>query len=150
MLQAVLQRIADRSLGAKFADTDDLSLYDGLYERARTVLNLNRTAASIAITAISVRESHRFPEFRQAMLEAKRLRQQEPLRRYLESFLRRGLIRTVDCDEVASLFLWLLAEDMVKAVATGQVQPRTPEEIDRKAAFVADLISRGLARQQSD
>lgn len=145
LLRAVLQRIADRSLGDGFAEADELSLRDGLYERARMILRINQSAAAMAITAISMRESQRFPEFREAMLEAKRLRQQEPLRRYLESFRARGLLRDVDCERISEILLWLLAETMVHVVASGEQDGRTQAQIDAQAALIVDMVVNGIA-----
>jgi hypothetical protein len=92
-----------------------------------------------------MREGLRFPEFRSAMEEARKVRQQAPLKAYLERLQARGLIRPVDCDEIASLFLWALSQDMVAAVSAGTVQPLSDKEADEKARRIAMLIARGLA-----
>ena len=145
LLRAVLDRIADRNMA------NDLSLLDrddpaeGLYEWARMIMRSTRTPAAHAITAISMREGLRFPEFREAMEEARRVRQQTPLRSYLERLQDRGLIRPVDCDEIASIFLWVLSQEMVTAVSAGTAQPLSDAEADEKARRVATLIARGLA-----
>jgi hypothetical protein len=91
-----------------------------------------------------MREGPRFPEFREAMEEARRLRQQAPLRSYLERLQASGLIRPVDCDEIASIFLWVLSQEMVMAVSAGTPQPLSDEEADEKAGRIATLIAQGL------
>jgi len=55
------------------------------------------------------------------------------------------LIRPVDCDEIASIFLWVLSQEMVTAVSAGTAQPLSDAEADEKARRVATLIARGLA-----
>ncbi|KFG88876.1 putative TetR family transcriptional regulator [Sphingobium herbicidovorans NBRC 16415] len=145
LLRAVLDRMADRNMATdlRLLDRDDPA--EGLYEWARMIMRSTRTPAAHAITAISMREGLRFPEFRNAMEEARKVRQQAPLKAYLERLQARGLIRPVDCDEIASLFLWALSQDMVAAVSAGTVQPLSDKEADEKARRIAKLIARGLA-----
>jgi TetR/AcrR family transcriptional regulator, mexJK operon transcriptional repressor len=145
LLRAVLDRMADRNMATdlRLLDRDDPA--EGLYEWARMIMRSTRTPAAHAITAISMREGLRFPEFRSAMEEARKVRQQAPLKAYLERLQARGLIRPVDCDEIASLFLWALSQDMVAAVSAGTVQPLSDKEADEKARRIAMLIARGLA-----
>ena len=145
LLRAVLDRMADRNMATdlRLLDRDDPA--EGLYEWARMIMRSTRTPAAHAITAISMREGLRFPEFRNAMEEARKVRQQAPLKAYLERLQARGLIRPVDCGEIASLFLWALSQDMVAAVSAGTVQPLSDKEADEKARRIAMLIARGLA-----
>ena len=144
LLRAVLDRIADRHMAAdlRLLDRDDPA--EGLYEWARMIMRGTRTQAAHAVTAISMREGLRFPEFRDAMKEARISRQQAPLRAYLERLQARGLIRPIDCDEVASMFLWILSQDMVDAVSAGTVEPLSDDEADAKALRVAKLVAQGL------
>lgn len=144
LLRAVLDRMADRNMAPdlRLLDRDDPA--EGLYEWARMIMRSTRTPAAHAITAISMREGLRFPEFREAMDEARKLRQQTPLRAYLERLQARSLIRPVDCDEIASMFLWLLSQDMVTAVSAGTGSPLSDEEADAKARRIARLIAGGL------
>ncbi|WP_460988499.1 TetR/AcrR family transcriptional regulator [Sphingobium sp. TomTYG75] len=144
LLRAVLDRIADRNMAADLRLLDRDNPVEGLYEWARMIMRSTRTRAAHAVTAISMREGLRFPEFRDAMGEARTLRQQTPLRSYLERLRARGLIRPVDCEEVSSMFLWILSQDMVDAVSAGTVEPLTDEEADAKARRVAELIAQGL------
>ena len=144
LLRAVLDRIADRNMAADLGLLDRDNPVEGLYEWARMIMRSTRTRAAHAVTAISMREGLRFPEFRDAMEEARTLRQQAPLRSYLERLQTRGLIRPVDCEEVASMFLWILSQDMVDAVSAGTAEPLTDEEADAKALRVAELIAQGL------
>jgi len=145
LLRAVLDRIADRNMATDLSLLDRDDPAEGLYEWARMIMRSTRTPAAHAITAISMREGLRFPEFREAMEEARRVRQQTPLRSYLERLQDRGLIRPVDCDEIASIFLWVLSQEMVTAVSAGTAQPLSDAEADEKARRVATLIARGLA-----
>jgi len=145
LLRAVLDRIADRNMATDLSLLDRDDPAEGLYEWARMIMRSTRTPAAHAITAISMREGHHFPEFREAMEEARRVRQQTPLRSYLERLQDRGLIRPVDCDEIASIFLWVLSQEMVTAVSAGTAQPLSDAEADEKARRVATLIARGLA-----
>jgi len=145
LLRAVLDRIADRNMATDLSLLDRADPAEGLYEWARMIMRSTRTPAARAITAISMREGLRFPEFREAMEEARRVRQQTPLRSYLERLQDRGLIRPVDCDEIASIFLWVLSQEMVTAVSAGTAQPLSDAEADEKARRVATLIARGLA-----
>ena len=144
LLRAVLDRIADRHMAADLRLLDRDDPVEGLYEWARMIMRSTRTKAAHAVTAISMREGLRFPEFRDAMGEARTARQQAPLRAYLERLQERGLIRAIDCEEVASMFLWLLSQDMVDAVSAGTAEPLTDEQADAKALRVAELIARGL------
>lgn len=145
LLRAVLDRIADRNMATdlRLLDRDDPA--EGLYEWARMIMRSTRTQAAHTVTAISMREGLRFPEFREAMQEARISRQQAPLRAYLERLQARGLIRPIDCDEVASMFLWILSQDMVEAVSAGTVEPLSDIEADAKALRVANLVAQGLA-----
>ena len=145
LLRAVLDRIADRNMATDLSLLDRDDPAEGLYEWARMIMRSTRTPAAHAITAISMREGLRFPEFREAMEEARRVRQQTPLRSYLERLQDRGLIRPVDCDEIASIFLWVLSQEMVTAVSAGTAQPLSDAEADEKARRAATLIARGLA-----
>lgn len=43
------------------------------------------------------------------------------------------------------MFLWILSQDMVDAVAAGTVEPLSNEEADAKAQRIATLVARGLA-----
>lgn len=145
LLRAVLARIADGAMGAGFADSDALSLEDGLFERARTLLNIQRLPVSRAITAISIREGQRFPEFIAEMEESERVRQRDPISRYLQSFQARGLLRDVDCDKIAATFIWLLAEESVREITRGEQRFPAPKQIDERARFVAKLVADGVA-----
>jgi TetR/AcrR family transcriptional repressor of mexJK operon len=145
LLRAVLDRIADRNMAADLSLLDRDDPAEGLYEWARMIMRSTRTPAAHAITAISMREGLRFPEFREAMEEARRVRQQTPLGSYLKRLQERGLIRPVDCDEIASIFLWVLSQEMVTAVSAGTAQPLSDSEADEKARRIATLIARGLA-----
>jgi TetR/AcrR family transcriptional repressor of mexJK operon len=143
LLRAVLDQIADRNMAADLSLLDRDDPAEGLYEWARMIMRSTRTPAAHAITAISMREGPRFPEFREAMEEARRLRQQAPLRSYLERLQASGLIRPVDCDEIASIFLWVLSQEMVMAVSAGTPQPLSDEEADEKAGRIATLKAQG-------
>lgn len=146
LLRAVLARIADGAMGAGFADADDLSLEDGLFERARTLLTIQRLPASRAITAISIREGQRFPEFIAEMMASERVRQRDPIARYLKSFQSRGLLRDdVDCDKAAATFIWLLAEDSVREITRGEQSLPSRKQIDERARFAAQLMAGGLS-----
>ncbi len=150
LLRAVLDRMADRNMAPDLRLLDRDNPVEGLYEWARMIIRITRTRAAHAVTAISMREGLRFPEFRDAMREARTLRQQTPLRSYLERLQARGLIRPVDCEEVASMFLWILSQDMVDAVSAGTVESLTDEEADAKALRVAELIAQGLMPKAPD
>lgn len=144
LLRAVLERMADRHMEADVALLNRDDPLEGLYHWARMILAINQTPASHAITAISMREGRRFPEFNDAMIAARRTRQQAPLRAYLESLQRRGAIRPVDCEEVAATILWMLAEDMVSAVSTGLFEQQSEADLDGKARRLAAFVTYGL------
>ena len=144
LLRAVLDRIADRHMAADLRLLDRDDPVEGLQAWARMIIRSTRTKAAHAVTAISMREGLRFPEFRDAMGEARTARQQAPLRLYLERLQASGRIRPIDCDEVASMFLWILSQDMVDAVSAGTAEPLTDEEAEAKALRIAELIARGL------
>ena len=78
---------------------------EGLYQWAYMILRINQAPASHAITAVAMREGRRFPEFNEAMVETRRVHQKAPLRNYLRSLQERGLIRPIDCVEVAATML---------------------------------------------
>jgi len=117
---------------------------EGLYQWAYVILRINQAPASHAITAIAMREGRRFPEFNEAMVETRRVHQKAPLRNYLRSLQERGLIRPIDCDEVAATMLWILAEDMLWSVPTGTAHKQSNEDADIKAQRIAKLIGHGL------
>ncbi len=144
LLRAVLQHMADRFMEPDFDLLNREDPVEGLYQWARMILRINQTPASHAITAIAMREGRHFPEFNEAMVEARRVHQQAPLRNYLQSLQARGLIRPIDCDEVASTMLWILAEDMLWSVSTGTAQTQSDEAVDLKARRLATLIGHGL------
>lgn len=141
LLGAVLQRMGAGTFGPELSAEDDLPFLDGLRWRAERVLRNNLRPGTIAITAIALRESKRFPEFLVTMLEAKRAYQQGPLQLYFERFRDRGIIRDVDCGALASMFLWMLSEDMVNTVATGIPADQSDRVIGAKAALVANILA---------
>jgi AcrR family transcriptional regulator len=146
LLGAVLQRMGAGTFGPELLVEDGLPLIDGLRWRAERVLRNNLRPGSIAITAIALRESKRFPEFLVTMYAAKRAYQQDPMQLYFERFRDRGIIRDVDCGELASMFFWMLSEDMVHTVATGVSADGSDEAIGRKASLVADIIAGAIIR----
>ena len=144
LLRAVLDRMADRNMAPDLGLLDRDDPVEGLYEWARMIMRSIRIPAAHSITAISMREGLRFAEFREAMEDSRRLRQQLPLKAYLERLRDRGLIRPVDCNDVASMFLWLLSQDMVMAVSAGTMVELSDRQVDEKARRIAMLIARGL------
>ena len=149
LLEAVLKRIGAGTLGVQLLVEDDLPLYEGLRARAEIILRNYLLPSAQAITAIAMRESRRFPEFLAAMLEAKRAYEQDPLRRYFERFKESGVIHDVDCDELASMFLWMLSEDMINTVATGIPANSSDEAVAAKANLVASVISGVIASREA-
>lgn len=79
------------------------------------------------------------------MQDSHKRRQQLPLQSYLERLRDRGLIRAVDCDEVASMFLWLVSQDMVMAVSAGTRTAPSDRQVDAKGRRIAALFAKGLA-----
>lgn len=148
LLRAVLARMADKHMGAdlRFLERDDPA--EGLYEWARMILRINQSREARAITAISMREGGRVPEFTQAMVDAGVERQQGPLRAYLERLQERGAIRPVDCAELASTFLWILSRDMVLSVSAGTDSFTSDSDIDAKARWVAELFALGVLHRE--
>jgi len=136
--------MADRNMAPDLGLLDRDDPVEGLYEWARMIMRSIRIPAAHSITAISMREGLRFAEFREAMEDSRRLRQQLPLKAYLERLRDRGLIRPVDCNDVASMFLWLLSQDMVMAVSAGTMVELSDRQVDEKARRIAMLIARGL------
>ncbi len=146
LLEAVLKRMSVGTFGPELSAEDDLPFLDGLRWRAERVLRNNLRPGAIAIAAIAIRESKRFPEFLVTMLEAKRMYQQDPLRLYFERFKDRGIIGDVDCVALASMFLWMLSEDMINTVATGVAAGDSDDIITAKAELVANMLAGTLLR----
>ena len=146
LLRAVLDKVADRHmrLGLETLCHDDPM--EGLYHWAKTVLHINQTEAARAITAISMREGRRFPEFIDVMMESRRSRQQAPLAAYLMTLRVEGRIEDIDCDAIATMMLWMLAEDMVQSVASGTPPIADDPMLDQKARQVSLLIARGIVK----
>lgn len=146
LLEAVLKRMSVGTFGPELSVEDDLTFLDGLRWRGERILRNNLRPGAIAITAIALRESKRFPEFLVTMLEAKRMYQQDPLRLYFERLRDRGIIWNVDCDALASMFLWMLSEDMINTVATGIPAVESDDVITAKAELVANMLTGTLFR----
>lgn len=56
----------------------------------------------------------------------------------------RGVIRQVDCEDVAATILWILAEDMVSAVSSGLSKKQSEAELNEKARRLASFVAHGL------
>lgn len=145
LLRAVLQRMSERSMSARLGYEDDLSLYDGLFERIRTLLVMLRSETAVAITTISEKEARKFPEFRDEMIASRERNLLMPLRQHLDNLKRRGLIKDIDCEGVASLLLWAVSEEVVEAAASGRVPEVFADEVDQKASFVAGFFRDAIA-----
>jgi len=105
LLRAVLRRMADEFMDPDLRLLNCEDPLEGLYQWAYMILRINQAPASHAITAVAMREGRRFPEFNEAMVEARRVHQKAPLRNHLRSLQERGLIRPIDCVEVAATML---------------------------------------------
>lgn len=149
LLRAVLGRIADKHMGLGTDLPRQEKPAEGLYRWAKTILHINQSEAARAITAISMREGRRFPEFIDAMVESRRLRQQAPLTTYLEALRAEQRIEDVDCEAIAAMMLWMLAEDMVQSVAAGRAPISDEALLDEKARQVSMLIARSIVTRAS-
>lgn len=144
LLRAVLARMADLHMDADVALLNLDDPVEGLYQWVRMILGINQMDVSHAITAIAMREGRRFPEFYGAVIAARKERQQAPLQAYLEGLMTRGVIRQVDCEDVAATILWILAEDMVSAVSSGLSKKQSEAELNEKARRLASFVAHGL------
>jgi AcrR family transcriptional regulator len=144
LLRAVLARMADRNMSLGFERLWHDDPMEGLYHWARMILRINQTEAARAITAISMREGRRFPEFIDTMVESRRMHQQAPLADYLQDLRAKRRIADVDCDAVAAMMLWMLAEDMVLSVASGTDPASDDDALDEKARRITLLITKGI------
>lgn len=145
LIRAMFDWIADHELGEDLEAEDGLPLYEGLLKRARQILHTYNAPVALAVTTISMRESRRFPEFREAMELAKQQRQLLPLTRYLARFKGLELDPETDCRAAANAFLWLLSEDMVNAAASGICPPADAPARERLAVLAARMVAQGLA-----
>ena len=149
LLRAVLHRMSIRSLSTSLGDADDLPLYEGLLERARRLIVMMRTETAVAITTISEKEARKFPEFREEMIKSRERNLLTPLSRHFDNLKQRGLVKDIDSQRVAAMFLWAVSEEVVEAASTGKLPPATTAQIDEKAAFIARFFTDATASSQT-
>lgn len=149
LMRAVLQGMSDQSLRQSLAADDGLCLYEGLLHRVRKMIATLRSANSLGLVMISIREWTNFPDIRDDMIRSREKYLLEPMVEYLEHLKSCGIVKDIDCTRVASMLIWSVSEELLEVATTGQLPEASDQELDDRAAFIAGFYRDAIVREQA-
>lgn len=148
LMQAVMQRMSDQALSDSLAADDDLCLYEGLLKRVRQLITTLRSANSLGLVMISIREWTNFPEVRDDMLQSRERHLVQPMAEYFEHLKSRGLVKDIDCERIASMLIWSVSEELLEVAATGQLPEASDDKLEERAAFITGFYRDAIAQNK--
>ncbi len=143
LFTAVIQRLKDDGVPYDLPPDDDLPLAEGLRRRVRGILAVNGTGRAMLICKLVMREGHRFPDLLSLLTETTLERFTRPLAVYFERQQRKGTVRAIDSERVASMCVDLIYSENIRSAFQDALP--TPVRLDECAARITDLVCRGLA-----
>lgn len=143
LFAAIMDRLAAARSEGIFGE-DDGPLYDGLLKRAESILEASYDETSLRFFVVMFREGRMFPELARSVDASAREQFFKPVEKYLNSCIKRGLMRDVDVAFATRAFLHLLTSELQIATAQGMIPKMSAAQRKAHAKAVCDIFVRGI------
>ena len=143
LFNAVISRLKDKPVFQELSLDGGDAIGEGLPRRIRAIFEDAARPDAMAISALALREGHRFPDLVQLLVEGTLARYTRPLAAYIEARKAAADVQDIDAAESASLCMDLIFAEISRAVYSDT--PLSPDTITRAVSRIARLVLRGIA-----